>query len=164
MDNSSAKRFMDLHRKFRQMNFSCLTDGKFNQSEFVTMAVMYDHTQDSAGENALKGVGVPMNLISKELGVSPAMISKTIGNLENRGLVERIIDSSDRRGIKVSFTDNGLEFFKRNHDISIKFMSEIFDEMGEENFCRLIELNEQMLGILSRKLSECRENKKRAVE
>lgn len=162
MDSSAAKRFMDLHRKFRQMNFSCLTDGKFNQSEFVTMAVLYDHTQDSAEKNALKGI--PMNLVSKELGVSPAMISKTIGNLENRGLVERIIDSSDRRGIKVSFTDNGLEFFKRNHDISIKFMSDIFDEMGEENFLRFIELNEQMLRILSRKLSECRENKKRDVE
>lgn len=162
MDSSAAKRFMDLHRKFRQMNFSCLTDGKFNQSEFVTMAVLYDHIQDSAEKNALKGI--PMNLISKELGVSPAMISKTIGNLENRGLVERIIDSSDRRGIKVSFTDNGLEFFKRNHDISKKFMSDIFDEMGEENFLRFIELNEQMLRILSRKLSECRENKKRDVE
>ena len=162
MDSSAAKRFMDLHRKFRQMNFSCLTDGKFNQSEFVTMAVLYDHTQDSAEKNVLKGI--PMNLVSKELGVSPAMISKTIGNLENRGLVERIIDSSDRRGIKVSFTDNGLEFFKRNHDISIKFMSDIFDEMGEENFLRFIELNEQMLRILSRKLSECRENKKRDVE
>ena len=162
MDSSAAKRFMDLHRKFRQLNFSCLTDGKFNQSEFVTMAVLYDHTQDSAEKNALKGI--PMNLISKELGVSPAMISKTIGNLENRGLVERIIDSSDRRGIKVSFTDSGLVFFKRNHDISIKFMSDIFDEMGEENFLRFIELNEQMLRILSRKLSECRENKKRDVE
>ena len=162
MDSSAAKRFMDLHRKFRQMNFSCLTDGKFNQSEFVTMAVLYDHTQDSAEKNALKGI--PMNLVSKELGVSPAMISKTIGNLENRGLVERIIDSSDRRGIKVSFTDNGLEFFKRNHDISIKFMSDIFDEMGEENFLRFIELNEQMLRILSRKLSECRENQKRDVD
>ena len=162
MDSSAAKRFMDLHRKFRQMNFSCLTDGKFNQSEFVTMAVLYDHTQDSAEKNALKGI--PMNLVSKELGVSPAMISKTIGNLENRGLVERIIDSSDRRGIKVSFTDNCLEFFKRNHDISIKFMSDIFDEMGEENFLQFIELNEQMLRILSRKLSECRENQKRDVE
>lgn len=162
MSNAAARRFMDLHRKFRQMNFSCVIGSEFNQSEFVTMAVMYDHEIKSVGDNNMTGVS--MNRISKELGVSPAMISKTIGNLESRGLVKRIIDCSDRRGIKVCFTESGLEVFKRNQDGSIRFMSEIIDEMGEENFEKLVDLNELMMNILEKKLSQCRESQRQNLE
>lgn len=156
MDDSVARRFMELHHKMKSVSFSILLNNDFNQSEFATLMVM-SHILGDCGKDPV-GRSVSMNSLTKELRVSPAMISKTVGSLENRGLVERIIDKSDRRGVRVCFIPKGFELFEANKENTKRFMFKVFEEMGEENLSTFFDLNERLCSIILRRLQEYKNN------
>ncbi len=158
-----AEKFMDLHRRMKniqlknvkyQNNLCSEKENTISQSSFVTLIVMeqlilLDH--GCLEGNDIIGVGVSMNLISKELEVSPAMISKTVGILEKDGIVKRFIDESDRRGVKVYFTKKGFELFKSRKEKNMNFILSVFDEMGKDKTQEMLKLNEEFCEILESK-------------
>lgn len=150
MDNLVAQRFMEIHRRImKSLSLKNLLESDFNQSEFVTLMSMHHYIIEHGND---ADTGVLMNWISKELDVTPAMISKTIGSLEKRGIVKRIVDETDRRGIRVKFTDIGFREFMTYVDSLNSFMFSVFDEMGEENIVKMLDLNEQLCNIICKRL------------
>ena len=53
-----------------------------------------------------------MSQLTEQAPLSQSRISRLVGELETRGLVERSPDEQDRRGVTVSITSKGVEKFK----------------------------------------------------
>lgn len=127
-------RFVRNIRRVITLNHSEMPCGNFKQSEFITIAAIYGLS--------VKSGSVAMSVVAKELKVTPAMVSKTVGVLESKGLVQRVIDDSDRRGIKVCCTEKGNELYNINSAHAKEKLNMVFDEMGRENVAEMLRLSE----------------------
>lgn len=56
---------------------------------------------------------LPVNKVAERMDIAPALASRTIRRLEEKGLVERSKVSNDRRVIAVTVTDRGIELLRR---------------------------------------------------
>ncbi len=86
--------------------------------------------------------GTPMKDIAEKSGVSLQALSRTVGELENRGLISRRTDAEDRRSRLVFFTPTGLNMIQT----SVSAMDELENEMQTlfgtaafKRFCRYLE-------------------------
>ena len=109
------------------------------KSEFVMLM-----TVDS---NIEKNGWTTVSEISKEMRMTNAAASKTIGILEDNGLIRKKVNKDDKRQVYIEITENG----KKELD-SIKldmgdFTDAVFSRFGNENADRLLELIEQIYSI-----------------
>ncbi len=62
---------------------------------------------------ALRGAGKPYRqspgMLARDMGLSAAAMTNRLNHLEERGLVRRLPDVADRRGIQVELTDAGWQ-------------------------------------------------------
>lgn len=94
------------------------------------------------------GVSIPQSFILyslleengstlKEVGNSTLIDSSSmtvlVDKLEKDNLVERKLDSQDRRAIRIYITDKGREVSKHVSKIGIDFNSHLYDLLGEGN-------------------------------
>jgi DNA-binding MarR family transcriptional regulator len=71
--------------------------------------------------------------ISEELNISTARTAMLLRALEKRGLVERQIDPSDRRKIRVLATKEATEGFRKRERMMRKELAKVFEKMGEKD-------------------------------
>ncbi len=79
--------------------------------------------------------------ISNEMEVSSARVAAALNSLENKGLITRQIDLSDRRKILVRLTDKGKEVAERHQREVIADTANLLQQMGEQDakeYVRLI--------------------------
>lgn len=94
------------------------------------------------------GVSIPQSFILFSLLEQDGATLKEIGNktlidsssmtvlvdkLEKDELVERKLDSQDRRAIRVFITEKGQDIAEKVSKIGIKFNSQLYDLLGEGN-------------------------------
>lgn len=94
------------------------------------------------------GVSIPQSFILFSLLEQDGATLKEVGNktlidsssmtvlvdkLEKDGLVERKLDSQDRRAIRVFITDKGRDIAEKVSKIGVKFNSRLYDLLGEGN-------------------------------
>ncbi|CFX93037.1 MarR-type HTH domain [Syntrophomonas zehnderi OL-4] len=94
------------------------------------------------------GVSIPQSFILFSLLEQDGATLKEVGNktlidsssmtvlvdkLEKDGLVERKLDSQDRRAIRVFITEKGRDIAEKVSKIGIKFNSQLYDLLGEGN-------------------------------
>src|SRR5579863_9997734 len=70
--------------------------------------------------------------ISKQLHVTSPTITQLLNSLEANGLIERRIDTLDRRVIGVTLTNRGEMVTQRATDAMSGAMGELIDYLGEE--------------------------------
>lgn len=56
-----------------------------------------------------KGKTLSPSHLAKEMMLSTSAMTNRLDRLEKRGLIERIIDVNDRRGLKIALTENGFK-------------------------------------------------------
>lgn len=94
------------------------------------------------------GVSIPQSFILFSLLEQDGATLKEIGNktlidsssmtvlvdkLEKDELVERKLDSQDRRAIRVFITEKGMDVAENINKISVQFNSHLYDLLGEGN-------------------------------
>ena len=72
--------------------------------------------------------------------VTPASISRTIGVLEQRGLVSRTRDEADGRGSVVQCTTLGTRVFKEGHSRKLAPLVEWIDRLPASDRARLLDV------------------------
>lgn len=55
-----------------------------------------------------KGQTLSPSLLAKEMMLSTSAMTNRLDRLEKRGLIKRIVDSNDRRGLRIALTDEGF--------------------------------------------------------
>ena len=76
--------------------------------------------------------GVSVSTISQSLGVKPPSSTPVITNLEKKHLIERTMDSNDRRIIRVKLTEEGIQFIETNKQLLITKITGLVEYLGEE--------------------------------
>ena len=128
-----------------------------NKSEHITMATIFHFAVGKELSKNPVGIGISMKDLAREINVTPAMVTKTITSLENKGYVSRISNLDDRRGVKVCFTQKGYEMWESEHERMKSLMEKVFSRFGKEKTEQFFELSEEFLKIF---FEECKEYNK----
>ena len=92
--------------------------------------------------------------LAEHMQVSMPTISKTLGVLERRGLVERTVDENDRRRVLLVMTDEGRATMRRVHDAGIKRLSQILSSATPEELDRIERGMESLSDVFERAYPE----------
>ena len=91
--------------------------------------------------------------LSEVMSVSTARIARLLNTLEDRGLIQRSMDLSDRRKIVVNLTEAGERYLKEVYKRTHRRASAVIDALGAEETETFIRIAEKIVDI-SRSLSD----------
>ena len=90
--------------------------------------------------------------LSEAMSVSTARITRLLNTLEDRGLIRRSIDLTDRRKIIVRLTEAGEEYLDAVYAHTHKRASAVIEALGAEDTEEFIRIAERIVDV-SRSLS-----------
>jgi DNA-binding MarR family transcriptional regulator len=70
-----------------------------------------------------KGTGTPTR-IATELGLQSSNLAQVLGELDRRGLIQRIPDHADRRKVRLSLTQAGLDLVRESRGRRDQWLSD----------------------------------------
>lgn len=91
--------------------------------------------------------GTRITVLAERAGITKQAVGQLVAELEQRGYVERAVDSSDRRAVLVSFTQAGQRFLRDAERIKHEIESEYAASLGAE---RLAALRAALVVLLDR--------------
>lgn len=144
MIDSADYSFPESMHRFKKL-FKSIPLPELSHGEFMLLSAL-----KIQGENGCMNV----SKLAEHMGVSSPSVSRTLGNLEKRQLVERNIDPDNRRSISVKITESGENALEKAHEYLCGFMKSVIDEMGDGNINELIRLMKLMSEIMERKLTK----------
>ncbi len=114
-----------------------------SKGEFFTLEMINKYTE-SNGNNG----GICVSDIAKGQKISTSAISRMLRQLEEKGLIIRTVDKTDRRNTYVTLTDLGNEKRLSAASYLNKFVEKIIIRMGDQKISQLIELINEMSDIM----------------
>ena len=127
--------------KFRNL-FQSMPFENLSHGEFFLLNVLKSNSESEC-------IGVMK--LAEDMGISGPAVSRTLGNLEKRGLINRNIDTENRRNIIVSISDDGEKVLKQAHRAVELFMENVIEQMGEENVREMSRLMKTMCETIETK-------------
>ncbi|MCL9661636.1 MarR family winged helix-turn-helix transcriptional regulator [Paenibacillus hunanensis] len=87
-----------------------------------------------------KSCGIQVSELSRMLRVTSPTVTQLIKGMENDGLVERNMDPSDRRAVRVTLTDKGESIMDQSLSVFKSSFEGLVDYLGEEESRKLAQL------------------------
>ncbi|WP_448854744.1 MarR family winged helix-turn-helix transcriptional regulator [Corynebacterium frankenforstense] len=84
--------------------------------------------------------------IAREEGIRMPTASNALHQLEQRGMVERLRDTTDRRGVRVRLTDHGAEELKRVGEERNAYFADLLRSLDEKD----LEVADQATDVINR--------------
>ena len=120
-------------RKFQKKQFlKTLKLDRFNTNEIMILHMIYTFAKEEDN--------IQLQKVRDMLGLAPSTITSIITSLEEKELIERIIDKNDRRNICLNVTDKGNKAIKDIDTNLAKLITSYVNYMGEEDIKKFIEL------------------------
>ncbi|MEZ2122051.1 MULTISPECIES: MarR family winged helix-turn-helix transcriptional regulator [unclassified Corynebacterium] len=82
--------------------------------------------------------------VARQEGIRMPTASNALHQLEHRGMVERIRDTSDRRGVRVQLTELGRSELKRVGDERTTYLADMLSSLSTEK----LEIAEQIIPVI----------------
>lgn len=98
--------------------------------------------------------GMTPTALARACQVSTARITKTIDQLEGRGLVERQASPHDRRSVIVRLTGEGEAEIKRRIDGINGYVAGVLCELGEHDARELVRISGRLAEVVTRRAAE----------
>lgn len=86
--------------------------------------------------------------LARRMRVQPPAVSRLLGALERRGLVQRTICPEDRRNISVSITDNGAALWQDTARRLDLFTDRVVERMGPQELTALVALLDRLCTVM----------------
>jgi DNA-binding MarR family transcriptional regulator len=112
------------------------------QGEILAILYIFEH----------KDIVLPSEM-SNEMNISSARVAAMLNSLENKELVTRQIDKTDRRKILVSLTEKGQELAKKHSQQVENHAAQMLELLGEHDAMELVRITEKLVR-LSLKIKE----------
>lgn len=149
MQDELITRFVKTHHKFSRLKFNQMK-GPLAQGEFVILCSIRDLTRN--------GKKAQVTDLARRTDVAVPSVSRTLNTLEEKGLVKRRMDETNRRKIYVELTEEGIREQKKVKELFEHMLHEVLDQMGEEKVRQFIDLQEEMLScikiVLERRMAD----------
>lgn len=117
LDESVILKTIELIEKINNQKKNSVTLGSENMTFFRNEG----HIIKFVGEEP----GIYSSEIARRFGVTRAVIQKSLGKLEQRGMLCKSVDESDRKRMKIYLTDKGkvayTKLLEHQHQINKKF-------------------------------------------
>jgi DNA-binding MarR family transcriptional regulator len=126
------------------------------RSAWVQLARLYSAEAESRGITLSVGYallsiekdGTPSTKLGPRMGMEPTSLSRTLKGMEEKGLIERIIDESDRRSVRVFLTASGLKARYQARDLVVGFNERLASKLGAKTTRELTEGLQKLNAIL----------------
>lgn len=133
LNSATAQKLLKAFMQFRKTGWHEKKIGGYNPSEFKVLAAIQQHAND-------KGTDMKVSEISQILQVTSPTVTQIINVLEKDGLVERRIDPDDRRVVKITLTNKGIDVTSKARKAFTESFLGLIDFLGEEESEQLAEL------------------------
>ena len=131
-----------MHRFHRVMSGMPTPQG-LNRGEFFCLGAICDFGQE---EHRREGIYVWE--LAKRTHVHPPAVSRTLRDLEGRGLIERSVDRDDRRNIRVKATAEGMALWTEADREMDNTVRRVQERMGTEDIETLVCLATRLCDIV----------------
>lgn len=95
--------------------------------------------------------GTPSTSLGPKMGVEPTSLSRTLKNLEERGLIVRKPNPEDGRSVLILLTDEGLEMRDVSKDVVLRFNEAIHQNITPEEMEVFLRVIQKIVGITADK-------------
>ena len=123
-----AKRFLHNSYQFQGHGHQQKIDESMHGENFVLLYILRQNNFVLPSE------------IGGEMNISSARVAVILNNLENKGLITRQIDKSDRRKILVTLTQKGLEQAEIHNQMIISLAARMLESLGEHDAKELVRI------------------------
>ncbi|MXV37933.1 MarR family transcriptional regulator [Flavobacteriaceae bacterium Ap0902] len=120
---------------------------------YNTEAIKYDFTMPM-GFSLISidpKTGTPSTALGPRMGMEPTSLSRTLKNLEGRGLIERHPNPEDGRGVIIKLTPDGLEHRNIAKRVVTKFNDTVRGEFGDEKIAIFYEVCSGIQNLIEEK-------------
>lgn len=92
--------------------------------------------------------------ISSGYSIPPQTVNNVVLSMQKKGIVVLEENPSDKRSKIIKFTDEGLEFAKKQIGAIVAFEKKSISRMGIENYKKMVELQELFYSSMRAELDE----------
>ncbi|UKN02990.1 MarR family transcriptional regulator [Paracrocinitomix mangrovi] len=98
--------------------------------------------------------GTPSTSLGPRMGMEPTSLSRTLKNMEDKGLIERKSDAIDKRKSLVFLTEEGLEARRVARDVVLEFNQALYEKFPKTKVKAFFEISEKIDAYLNELLEE----------
>lgn len=118
-----------------------LTIDQYLRSTWLTIQKMYNEQASKFNSTMVMGFtllsidpksGTPSTSLGPKMGIEPTSLSRTLKNLEERGLITRKPNPEDGRSVLIVLTDDGLTMRNVSKDVVLNFYDAIHQKISVE--------------------------------
>lgn len=98
--------------------------------------------------------GASVSGMAAQMRVSAPAVSRLLKGMEGKDYIVRQVDAKDRRNTRVFITETGRAKQEECCEIFQNYTKRVFGRMGEDNMLQLLNLFNQMLGVMEDELKK----------
>ncbi len=103
---------------------------------------------------AERGEHITAAQAAKTIGVSAPSVSRTLKNLEEKGLIERDLDKNDRRSVRIIVTETGERRVCEVLNYIFAIMDKALGEFSYEELTAMVELQGKLVRSIEKAINE----------
>lgn len=149
--NEIYGRFYSVMNQFRRLRLGDLFP-EMSKSDCMTLMAI-DHFNQEKEEGILT-----VSELADKMSAQPSAVSRTLKNLEDRELIERTINKSDRRNTYVALSEKGKRQWKEMEATMGEFAAAVLSRMREEDLERLVSYLDELYQVAAAEIA-LRKNK-----
>ncbi|MBA5628239.1 MarR family transcriptional regulator [Moheibacter sp. BDHS18] len=118
-----------------------LTIDQYLRSTWLTIQKMYNEQASKFNSTMVMGFtllsidpksGTPSTSLGPKMGIEPTSLSRTLKNLEERGLITRKPNPEDGRSVLIVLTEDGLTMRNVSKEVVLNFYDSIHQKISVE--------------------------------
>ncbi len=130
------------------------------------MSRMYNQKANSYGISMSVGFillhidkdGTPSTQLGPRMGMEPTSLSRTLKTMEEKGLISRQEDTTDKRVVRVFLTDEGLKARYIARDVIFDFNHKVENRITKEQFDTFQTVIQELQKIVDEELDDTNGN------
>jgi DNA-binding MarR family transcriptional regulator len=103
---------------------------------------------------AVEKEGTPSTSLGPRMGMEPTSLSRTLKNMEDKGLIFRETSTEDKRKSLVFLTKEGIEMRKVARDVVLDFNETLYKKISKTKLKAFFEVSEKIDAYLNTLLEE----------
>lgn len=142
------------------MNNNELAIDQFLRSTWLSVQKMYNEQAAKFNSTMVMGFtllsidpkkGTPSTSLGPKMGIEPTSISRTLKNLEERGLIIRKPNPEDGRSVLIILTEDGLKMRNVSKEVVLSFYEAIDERISPEELAIFYKVLQKINTIASDK-------------
>ena len=113
---------------------------KYGGSMSIGFALLSIHAEE----------GTPATKIGPLMGLEPRSLSRLLNSMEEKGLIVRQVDKTDRRSVKIRLTKEGKKMKEKSRETVLRFNQAVREEISEQKLNVFFEVLESINQVVEK--------------